>query len=360
MKARIFFTVCIIAALLVACAPAVTTETAPAVEEKTPVAEEVTATEGKQIKLAYLSPDPIGIDEFLVMGKKGIEALGQKYNAEIQVMEGETADPTSNENNVRAAISWDADVVILITWKFNDIVTKVAAEYPDQQFLIIDSCIPDAPENVSCAQYKEYQTGYLLGAIAGSLTETNKVGVVGALDIPFLHRYTDTYVNGAKAVNPDVETQILWIGGDAPFFDPAKAKELALQLANQGYDYIFSAGAGSDYGVLEAAKESGLFKAFAVDINQCANYPGFVVENLIKRVDNTMIAAVDDILAGKRVMTEYGIDGKITGLVYTTSDDPANSQCLFNDYPEVIEKVMNLRDQIISGELVIPDPAAAQ
>lgn len=349
MKSRIFFLVVLVAMVLAACGPAKVTEVVPSTEEETT----------EPIKLAYLSPDPLGIDEFLVMGKHGIEALGEKYNAEIQIMEGETADPTSNENNVRAAIAWGADVVIVITWKFNDIVTEVAAEYPEQQFLIIDSCIADAPENVSCAQYKEYQTGYLLGAIAGSLTESGKVGVIGALDIPFLHRYTDTFVNGAKAVNPDVETQILWIGGDAPFFDPAKAKELALQLANQGYDYIFSAGAGSDYGVLEAAQESGLFKAFAVDIDQCAKYPGFVVENLIKRVDNTMIDAVDKILAGERVMTEYGVDGKITGLVYTTSDDPSTSKCLLNDYPEVVDLVLGLRDQIVSGELVIPDPSVA-
>jgi len=318
--------------------------------------EPVTKTEEK-IKLAYLSPDPLGIDEFLVMGKKGIEALGEKFDAEIQIMEGETGDQTTQENNVRAAISWGADVIVLITWKFNDIVIKVAEEYPEQQFLIIDSCVPDPPENVHCAQYKEYQTSYLLGAIAGSLTETNKVGVIGALDIPFLHRYTDPYVDAAKATNPDIETQILWIGGDAPFFDPAKAKELALQLANDGYDYIFSAAAGSDYGVLQAAEESGLFKAFAVDINQCQNYPGFVVENLIKRVDNTMIDAVSRILAGEKVNEEYGIDGKITGLVFFTSDDPENSKCLINDYPDVQELVEGLREQIIDGKLIITDPS---
>lgn len=354
MKTRIIFSIIMIMVLLVACAPKAT-EVVPAVVEN-----KATAEPEKQIKLAYLSPDPLGIDEFLVMGKTGLEMLGEKYNAETQVMEGETGDLAGLENMVRAAISWKADVIILVTWKFNDIIAEVATEYPDQQFLIIDACFANPPENVSCATYKEYETAYLIGAIAGSLTETGKVGVVAALDIPFLHRYTDSFVNGADAVNPDVKTQILWIGGDAPFFDPAKAKELSMQLADQGYDYIFSAAAGSDYGVLDAAKESGKFKAFAVDINQCQKYPGFVVENLIKRVDNTMVAAVDEILAGNRVMTEYGIEGNITGLVYTTSDNPDNSQCLLNDYPEVIKIITDLREKIVSGELVIPDPAAIQ
>ena len=350
MIARRVIVILLVLTLVSACSPKV----APTTEG---VTTQATTQATKKLKFVYVSPDSLGIDMFLVMGKTGIEALRDKYNAEIKIMEGATGDPTSNEQNVRAAIAWGADVIVLITWKFNDIITKVAAEYPNQQFLIIDSCFTNAPANVHCAEYKEYEASYIIGAIAGKLTKTNKVGVIGALDIPFLHRYTDPFLAGAKAVNPNVETERLWIGGDQPFSDPAKSKELALMLASKGYDQIFTAAAGSDYGVFEAVQKGG-FQAYGVDINHCLEFPGHIVENLTKRVDLAMIDSVDKILTGKTTSTSiaYGIEGKYLGLVYFTSDDPKNSKCLLNDFPEVISLATELRDKILSGKLVIKDP----
>lgn len=308
----------------------------------------------------YVSPNPIGVNEFLKMGVTGLELVGEEYGAETYVLESEFGDPTSWEENVRAAVNDGADIVMVLGFEFNDIIAEVAPEAPDVNFLIVDQCIDDAPENVSCAVFREYEGSYLVGAVAGSLTESNKVGAIGAMDIPFLHRYTDAFAEGAMAVNPDVEVSTLWVGGDNPFADPVRAKEQALALASDGVDHIYAATAGGNFGVFEAAEEED-FYAYGVDVNQCPDAPGYVMENMIKRVDLAIVDAVGQIMDGESgFVNSYGLAEGAMGLVSLVGEDPANSECVLQEYPDVIETVQGLQQQIIDGELVIEDPMFAE
>lgn len=313
--------------------------------------------EAKQ-KFIYVSPDPIGVNEFLIMGQKGIEAAGSKYDAETKVFESE--DPTTREENVRAAINEGANIVVVLGFQFNDIIPQVAEEFPDVQFLIVDQCIENLPPNVRCAVFREYQGSFLIGAVAASLTKTNHVGTVCALDIPFMHRFTDGFAMGAQYVKPDIKVSTLWVGGNNPFSDPVRAKELALAMAADGADYIFAATAGGDFGIFEAAQEKN-FKVFGVDINHCPTTPGHIVECQLKRVDVAIVESIDAILnnSEEKVMV-YGLDNKGVGLVSLTSEKPEESQCLIIRYPEVIEKVKDIQQKIISAEIVIEDPMFKQ
>ena len=166
----------------------------------------------------YVSPDPIGVNAFLQMGKTGTEAAAKKFGADVQTYESSTA--AARRENVEAALNEGATLIVLLGFEFNDIVNELAPTAPDVQFLIVDQCIQNQPPNVHCAVFREYEASYLVGIAAGMMTKTNKIGVVGALDIPFLHRYTDPYADGAKAVNPNVEVETRWVGGDNPFGDP--------------------------------------------------------------------------------------------------------------------------------------------
>jgi len=313
----------------------------------------------KPLKFVYVSPTPLGVNDFLIMGQTGLELAGDKHGAQTKVLESE--DPTTREENVRAAINDGANIVIVLGFEFNDIIPKVAAEAPDTQFLIVDQCIENPPANVHCAVFKEYEAAFLIGAIAASLTETGKVGAISALDIPFLHRYTDSFAEGAKYVKPDIETSTLWVGSDvSAFSDPARAKEQALAMAADGVDHIFAAGAASNFGIFEAAKEKGFF-TYGVDVNQCPSAPGHVVENLIKRVDTAIVESVDKIMAGsKENLLTYGLAEKGIGLVALTTDKPEDSQCEIMKHPELIETIKGIQDKIISGEIKIEDPMFKQ
>lgn len=351
---KVLLTIVAVLLLAVACggqqaaAPAETEAEAPAAETES----------GEPLKFVYVSPDPLGVNEFLIMGQTGLEQAAAQYGAETQVLESE--DPTTRAENVRAAVNEGANLVIVLGFEFNDIIPQVAAENPDVEFLIVDQCIENPPANVHCAVFREYEAAFLVGAAAASLSESGHVGTIGALDIPFLHRYTDGFAEGARYINPDIEVSTLWVGGDNPFADPARSKEQALAMAAGGADHIFAATAGGNFGIFEAAQEQDIF-AYGVDVNQCPDAPGHVVENLIKRVDNAIVEAVDAIMndTGESVLV-YGLADKGIGLTSLTSDNPAESQCVIMEHPELIEQLQEIQQKIIDGEITIEDPMFAQ
>jgi basic membrane protein A len=312
----------------------------------------------QKLKFAYVSPDPIGVNPFLSMGQKGIELAGKQHGSEVKVFESE--DPTTREENVRAAINDGANLVVVLGFQFNDMIPKIAAEFPDVQFLIVDQCIENLPPNVRCAVFREYEGSFLIGVIAASLTKTNHVGTVCALDIPFMHRFTDGFAQGAKYIKPNIKVSTLWVGGNNPFADPVRAKELALALAANGADYIFAVTSGGDFEIFEAAQEKNFF-VFGVDVNLCPTTPGRIIDCQLKRVDVAIVESIDAILnkSEDKVMV-YGLNNQGVGLVSLTSEKPEESQCVIAQYPDVIAKVKALQQKIINGDIVIKDPMFAQ
>lgn len=307
----------------------------------------------------YVSPDPIGVNAFLQMGETGIEAAGEQYDAEVSTYESSTAG--ERMENVNAAVNEGASIVVMLGFEFNDIVREVAPTAPDTEFLIVDQCIEDRPENVHCAVFREYEASYLMGVAAGLMTETDQVGVVGALDIPFLHRYTDAYAEGVKSVNSDAEVDVRWVGGENPFSDPARAKEQAVAMHSAGADLIFTATSGGDFGVFEAAEEED-FLTFSVDINQCPEAPGHVVDMTLKRVDTALVRAIGEILEGSEdIMTSLGLkEGGMSAMALEDEDELADSECVIAEHPDVIEQMRKVAADIESGELELEDPMFAQ
>lgn len=302
----------------------------------------------------YVSPDPIGVNAFLQLGKVGTEAAGEKFGAEVRTYESSTA--AARLDNINAAINEGADIVVLLGFEFNDIVAQVAPTAPDIQFLIVDQCIDNRPDNVHCAVFREYEASYLVGVAAGMLTENNKVGVVGALDIPFLHRYTDGYAQGAKSVKPDVEVDIRWVGGENPFADPVRAKEQAVAIHAAGSDIIFTATAGGDFGVFEAARERD-FRIFSVDVNWCPEVPGKLIDITLKQVDNAIVNAIEKILAGeKQGFVSLGLAEGGMSTLALEEDRLADSQCIVAGHPDVVAKMREVAGQIKDGSLKLEDP----
>ncbi|MGD8194066.1 BMP family ABC transporter substrate-binding protein [Herbiconiux sp. P18] len=306
--------------------------------------------------IILITPTPIGSNNFLQLAADGATEAGDMYGASVDVYESE--DPTSIQQNIDAAVREKPSIIIGVSFSVLDQITQAAADYPDQQFLLIDTSAENPTPNLTAAVFKEYEATYLTGVEAGLLSQTGNVGVVASLDTPFLHRWVDPFFAGAQSVKPDVKTAVQYVGGDNPFGDQARAKAQAQILADGGADYVQAAASGGNLGVFEAASEAG-FKAFGVDTNQCLDSPGNVVDNAIKRVDVALVNSVGDILDGTTGgFTSYGLaEGgvSLTGL----EDGVADSQCLIADHPDVIEKVAAVRDQIVSGEITVTDPLTA-
>jgi basic membrane protein A len=302
----------------------------------------------------YVSPDPLGVNPFLLMGQTGIEAAAERLGADALVLESE--DPMSREENLRAAVYEGAELVVVLGFEFNDFLPSLAAEAPDVDFLVVDHCLDGAPDNVYCAVFREFDGSFLIGAIAGLLSESGRVGAIGVADIPFLHRYTDGFAAGVAHVRPDAEISIRWVGGENPFADPVRAKEQALALAAAGVDHIYTAAAAGNLGVFEAAAEKG-FHAYGIDVDQCPSAPGQVVDNMMKRVDRVIVEAAEAIQGrSAERMLVYGLGSGGLDLTALEASPEAESQCTILEHPEVIERVRELAAQIEAGEIGIEDP----
>ncbi|MEV5408890.1 BMP family ABC transporter substrate-binding protein [Thermopolyspora sp. NPDC052614] len=311
------------------------------------------AAGGKSIIL--ITPNPVGANSFLRLGVEGGEAAAKEIGATFTLYESK--DPTSIAKNVDAAVRAKPTVIVGIGFNFDDVFATVPKQHPDQQFLQVDSCAKDQAANLTCVSFKEHEAAYLAGIEAGLLSESGKIGVVAALDSPFIHRWIDPFFAGAKSVNDKVTGTPLYVGGNNPFSDPARAKSQAQTLIGRGVDVISAAASGGNQGVFEAAAASGA-KAFGVDVNQCPSSPGIVIDNVLKRVDVAEAAAIKDIAAGRTGGVKvYGLAENGVGVV-ALDDDLASSQCTVAANAEVVAKVKQARDDIVAGKVKVADPLA--
>jgi len=129
-------------------------------------------------------------------------------------------------------------------------VRRVAKDYPDIAFVFGSGLGPSEP-NLSVFDNWIHEPAYLSGLLAGSLSETGKVGVVGGYPVPEVNRIVNAFTDGVKEANPDAEVLITFINS---WFDPAAAKEAALAQVDAGADVLFA----ERFGVIEAAQEKEL------------------------------------------------------------------------------------------------------
>jgi basic membrane protein A len=316
-----------------------------------------TSSKGTGKSVILITPSPVGTDSFLQLSVAGGKKAAQELGASFKLYESH--DPTSIAQNVDAAVRAKPTVIIGVSYSFDDPFGTVPGQHPAQQFLEVDSCPKKQAANVTCVAFKEHEAAYLAGVEAGELSKNHKLGVVAALDSPFIHRWIDPFFAGAKSVNAQTTGTALYVGGNNPYSDPARAKAQAQTLAgSKGADVIAAAASGGNEGVFQAAAAGG-FKAFGVDVNQCELSPGNVIDNVLKHVDVAEYNAIKDVAAGKT--GGYKIYGLAEGGVGVTAldSDLASSGCTVAADPAVVAKVKQVRDDIVAGKIKVADPVTA-
>ncbi|WP_344520724.1 BMP family ABC transporter substrate-binding protein [Streptomyces rectiviolaceus] len=303
-----------------------------------------------------VTPDPVAQNEFLKLAVSGVKSAAKAQGAGTPKV-FQSSDTSSQQQNVQSAVDSAPDVIALVGFEFADIAAQQAEAHPKQQFLLVDACTKKTYKNVTCAVFREHEAVYLAGAEAGLLTKSKKVGAVDVLDTPQFRRYSEPFAAGAKKVKAGVKSRTLFVGGQSPFNDAARAKDQASTLGSGGVDQVMAAAAGGNTGVFQAAKAKG-FEAYGVDANQCLGNPGVVVDNVLKKTDVAVEKGIAQILKGKGGATvSYGLK---EGGMSLTGLEPgvADSKCLIADHEDVLKRVESLRDDIVAGKLKVNDPAA--
>ena len=252
------------------------------------------------------------------------------------------------------AMSGEYELIICIGFDQADALSIIADEYPNQKFAIVDMVV--IKDNVASLVFAANEGSFLVGVVAGMMTETGKVGFIGGMDIPLIRDFFEGYEAGAIWANPDVEVLTPVFVGD--WADPTRGKELGTSLAELGADGIFVAAGKSGLGGLEAAHEQGIY-GYGVDACQCYLYPE-VIASMTKRVDNAVFQTILMALLGNFEGGVYsgGLAESWTGMCRLPEEESLWEHVFEFDHDpipdEVLEKVIEAKEKIISGEITVP------
>ena len=256
----------------------------------------------------------------------GLKAAEECFQIETYFIE--TANEADYGQNIKTVLDDDPDVVVTVGFLLAEATLEAAKKNPDVNFIGVDQFQPEFPKNYVGIQYREDQAGFLAGVMAGLLTESNVIGVVGGLkSVPPVVRLVNSYRTGAESVNPDI--QVLEIYNDS-FTAPAKGKSDAEQFMGEGADVIFNAGGQTGGGGIRAAAEAGKW-AIGVDQDEYfttfsgGTAPGieYLATSAVKRVDLGVFENIASAISGDFKGQLFVLDASNDGITYAPFHDAA-------------------------------------
>ncbi|MFN7725520.1 MAG: BMP family protein [Rubrivivax sp.] len=269
------------------------------------------------------------------------KATGKPY------LEFEIANAAQREQAARRFAERGADPIVGVGFPQASAIDKVARDFPQRRFAIIDMVVP--LPNVQSFVYREHEGSFLVGMLAALASKTGKVGFVGGQDIPLVRKFQCGYEQGAKYVNPKVQSFSSMTGTtNAAWTDPPRGAELTKAQIAQGVDVVFSAAGSTGFGIMQAAKDAGIY-AIGVDSNQNHLHPGTMLTSMVKRVDLAVLQAFRGITPG---VTSLGLkEGALDVAV-----DEHNAKLLT---PDMRQRVEAAKADIVSGKLKVVDYTVA-
>jgi basic membrane protein A len=275
----------------------------------------------------------------------------EKFKSEtgIAYRDFEIANEAQREQALRKFAGDGNNPIVVVGFSWASALEKVAPEYKDTNFAIIDMVVTGQP-NVKSIVFKEQEGSYLAGVMAAIAAKSDKVGFVGGMDIPLIHKFACGYVGGVKSVKKDAEVLQAYTGSDpSAWNDPVKGGEIAKSQIAQGADVIYHAAGGTGVGVLQAAADAGKL-GIGVDSNQNGMQPGKVLTSMLKRVDVAVYNVFTDAKNDKFVADIQNLGLKEEGVDVAMDD---NNKPLVT--PEMTAAVDKARADIISGAVQVHD-----
>jgi basic membrane protein A len=308
---------------------------------------QATSTTKKSIKVGLVT-DIGGLNDrsFNSLANKGLQDAQSQLGVQGRVL-------TSKSNadyipNLSTLAQQHYDLVIGVGFLMADAIDTVAKKFPNTKFAIIDvdaTTLKGKPTNVEGLLFKEQESGYLAGYLAGLYAKDNKISTissVGGQKIPPVDHYIAGYQAGAKAADPSIKTLNAY---SQDFVDQSKCKELALNQIAQGSKIVFQVAGQCGLGALDAAKGKNL-QGIGVDADQ-AYLGSYILTSAIKKVD---VAVLDTVKQTQ--------DGKYTGGVNTTfsvDNGGAGIGAIGSAGSKYQSQVDAVKQKLAAGSIQVPD-----
>ena len=296
-----------------------------------------------------------GDKSFNDAGIAGLDRINDEFGLDYDLIE--TTDASLIQQNLETIVSQN-DFAVTVGFKMMDAVAAVAEMSPEKSFILVDAVV-DQP-NVKNVLFKEHEGSFLLGVIAGLMTETNKVGFIGGVEGDVIGRFESGFAAGVASVNPEAGALLIpqgnathgeFVSYAGNFSDTGMGKELALDMYGRGADIVYHAAGGVGLGLFDAAQETGNY-AMGVDSDQALIVPDkadVILVSMMKRVDVAVYDAVKAYIEGtfEGGMENLGLAEEAVGISETIHPD-------LQAKPEILEEVEAYTQKIVDGELVVP------
>ena len=289
-----------------------------------------------------------GIDDesFNQSAWEGLQRTSGSYDCDVKYVESDTI--ADFKGNVDSILTDDMDLVWGIGYSCAQDMLDAATAHPDVYFAMVDNTFEDLPSNMTGVIFRGQEPAFLAGFIAGSVTETDKIGFVGGEENEVIDQFRYGFQGGvayaAARLDKEIEVYAEYAG---TFSDESKGKELADKLYDEeGCDIVFQAAGATGLGVIESAKEHDLY-VIGIDKDQSYLAPNNMLTSVLKYVSVAIYTVSGDYILG------IDIGGKTVSLGLSDNSMGISGQhTLYSD--EIYNTVMALQDDIIAGNIVPP------
>ena len=254
----------------------------------------VGAASAEAVKVAAIYTLPVE-QQWISRIHKALNAANER--GDIEYVFSENVANTDYERVMREYAEQGNQLIVGEVFGLERAARKVAKDYPETAFLMGSSFGPVAP-NFSVFDNWIHEPSYLTGMVAGTMTESNVIGMVGGYAIPEVNRLMHAFMDGAREVNPDVKFIVNFIDS---WYDPPRAKESAFAMMDAGADVMYA----ERFGVSDAAVERGV-KAIGNVIDTSGDYPGTILASALWHMEATIDKAVSNVASGSFEASDYG------------------------------------------------------
>tara|TARA_B100000780_G_scaffold67002_1_gene44237 strand:+ start:153 stop:1145 length:993 start_codon:yes stop_codon:yes gene_type:complete len=253
-----------------------------------------TVAAAEKLKVAAIYTLPVE-QQWISRIHKALNAAQDR--GEIEYLYSENVANNDYERVMREYAEQGQQLIVGEVFGLERAARKVAKDYQDTAFLMGSSFTPTAP-NFSVFDNWIHEPSYLSGMVAGAMSKTNLIGMVGGYAIPEVNRLMNAFMDGAREVNPDVRFMVNFLDS---WYDPPKAKESAFAMMDAGADIMYA----ERFGVSDAAVERGV-KAIGNVIDTAADYPDTILASALWHMEATIDKAIANVASGRFEAADYG------------------------------------------------------
>lgn len=293
----------------------------------------------------------------------GLKQLTEQYGAKTKVIEYGN-DDTKILPTLEDVSGGEWDIIVAIGFQSADPMMEVAAKFPDQKYILLDTQVDHengANPNIYSADYKGNEGAFLAGALASLVStssempqadpSTKMVGFVGGMDITLINDFVLGFIQGAQYIDPEMKVITSYT---ASWTDAAKGKEIAKTMFDAGCDVVYNGAGGAGLGALDAGKEAGKY-SIGTDSDQSLLYEddpekaNLILTSQLKSLDKNIVQVVERYMNGEEVFGKGETLGVAEGIICLSNNDYYQK----NVPQDIRDQITELEGKILSGEIAV-------